>query len=1100
MDENSIYDSEVSPKEIIKRMKLNTFENHSTKNNSLINLDYLLYRPSVFSLIKKISNKIGFKSQTYFLSIYYLDILHIKHQKIDLELKVLSLACLLLAAKYAENDQNVPNLPYFVVIFNSLVEYRDIISIQDLIYAEVLTCKLLEYKLNYYSIYDFDSFFFGHGIIKIEQLKELNNGLVNNNNNNDFNDINLEINENSFYIRKILEKIYRKSRYYLDQIIYNGNICLKYNSLILSVVIMKKSVEDILIKEQKINENNIKEFQIKSSKCFKEIMNEIYQIDYETMEEYQNLILDNDLINIFQDKNKKFSNYINDTNLKLIKTKGYKENLSNNRYQNVLNQTVDGNVFIKKFSQKINKYNFRKKNESRIETEDGEFLYLSRYKKERISVPKRRLLSKKYTDINRFNSTFSNNFNISKKINLNGHKEHSERNQIRNISLNNRHSELNGLINYIHTYTNDFYPKKRKESNSIKKTNIKNINIDESFGDTKDLMDTMKNNMTLQNENTLNKDMNEKGRNYEKYKKLALRKRFFNRINMNNRLKDYSISHLDNSNTLQSINTFDEKNAMQNFNRPYSKKVIKNITNYTVKQNSKVTSFYSTMNNNMYDPGRRKQKKMIIFNPLSYNNNTLDNEIIMENNNDLINKIANENKINATLEVNINNDRRNILDKNIFNKKNYLFNQRKKIYSNNILLNSMTIENNNYDQKKEIENILLSSNNDYITKKKERQKLLFNRMKNINNKLNFKNTLNNTEIKNEIENQISKRKFLISNNKIKNELMNLSRKELVENTNIKEKIYENQIANKNGINKKNVNVNKINNNIIKELKQKSLRFKYITNKGFDENVSDSNKITQSEKNEFPNSSIFKLMNKTKTLNENKLNIPKDELNSDLMNNINKNMDVNNQIQNKRNKIMKNINNNIDFNKSNNMIDAKKIPNIMFNTIDSEINNNKKGNNIENITLPNKNVIRSYHYRNYMKNKIKKNKEKESDKDKTKTNNTSKTIVINNNININFNNKIENSNIYPRNKNEIMKKQITTKMSDSKEFYNKLINNRYNNNDFHSKGTIECTNVNKDNGHNNISSLLHRIPFYKKALENNKKKFSRDVSKDIKFDN
>ena len=601
MDENSIYDSEVSPKEIIKRMKLNIFQNVETNNNSLINIDYLLYRPSIFSLIKKISNKIGFKSQTYFLSIYYLDILHIKHQKIDLDLKVLSLACLLLAAKYVENDQNVPNLPYFVVIFNSLVEYRDIISIQDLIYAEVLTCKLLEYKLNYYTVYDFDSFFFGHGIIKIEQLKELNQGLVNNNSNNDFNDINFEINENSFYIRKILEKIYRKSRYYLDQVIYNGNICLKYNSLITSVVIMKKSVEDILMKEQKISEYDVKEFKVKSGKYFKEIMNEIYQIDYETMEEYQNLILDNDLINIFQDKNKKISNYLHDTNIKLVKTKRYKENLSNNRYQNVLNQTVDGNVFVKKlnFSQGIDKLKFRRQNESGIETENDNFLYLSRYKKERISVPKRHLLSKKLTDINRFNSTFSNNFGVSKKININKHKEQSERNQLRNTSLNNRRSELNGLINYIHTYTNDFYHKKRKESNSIKKTNIKNINIDDSFDDTKDLMDTMKNNMTLQNENPLNKDMDDKGRNYDKYKKLVLRKRFFNRINMHNRLNEYSISHLDNSNTLQSINTFDEKNPKQNFNRPYSKKVIKNITNYTIKQNSKVTSFYSTMNNNI---------------------------------------------------------------------------------------------------------------------------------------------------------------------------------------------------------------------------------------------------------------------------------------------------------------------------------------------------------------------------------------------------------------------------------------------------------------------------------------------------------------------
>ena len=342
MDENAIYDSEVSPKEIIKQMKINIYNNFTSFYNTSINLDYLLYRPSIFSLIHKISNKIGFKSQTFFLSAYYLDILHLKYKKIDLDLKVISLACLLLAAKYAENDQDVPNLPIFVAIFNSMVGYRDFISNKELFFAEVLACKLLEYKLNYFTIYDFDSFFFGHGIIKIEQLKGLNNGIKIIN--DDFNDINMDITENSVYIRKILEKIYRRSRYYLDMVINNGNICLKYNSLIISVVIMKKSVEDVLLKEQKVKEYYTKEFKEKTAKCFKEIMKEIYQIDYESMEDYQNLISDNELINTFQEKNKRNYNYNQDTNLKFLSNKEKNNNLNvNNRYGKYLNNTLNGN-------------------------------------------------------------------------------------------------------------------------------------------------------------------------------------------------------------------------------------------------------------------------------------------------------------------------------------------------------------------------------------------------------------------------------------------------------------------------------------------------------------------------------------------------------------------------------------------------------------------------------------------------------------------------------------------------------------------------------------------------------------------------------------
>ena len=992
MDENAICESEVSPKEIITQMKLNIFQNYSLSKNSLINLDYLLYRPSIFSLIHKISNRIGFKSQTYFLSIYYLDILHIKHQKIDINLKLLSLACLTLSAKYVENDKNVPNLPFFVAIFNSLVEYNNIISIEELIYAEVLACKLLEYKLNYYTIYDFDSFFFGHGIIKIEQLKDLNS-------NNNFNDINSDINENSLYIRKILEKIYRKSRFYLDKIVYNGNICLKYSSLIIAVAIMKQSVEDILIGENETKENDIKEIKEKASKCFKEIMKEIYKINYESLDEYQNLILENDLKNIFsKEKNKRISDYINEKNLKFIRNK--KDNLSNlnnNRYQNIANKTSNRYTFIKKLdiSQNIDKYNynFRKHNDS-IESEEGD-LY---FRKERISVPKKYINRKQNFDIVKFNSTFSNNFNHSKRKNLNSYIEPTNINKIRNVSLNyNRHPEMKGLNNYLHTYTNDFYPKTRKEINNINKINMNNMTINNSLEEP-----FIDNNMTLDNE--LNSGNVEKGRYYDKYKKLVLKKRFFNRINnIHNRLGDYSISQLNNSNTMN------EKNPIQNNNKPYFKKIIKNITNFSTKQNSKVISFFSTMNNNMYNANKSKKNKIILLNqfPFNKNNNSIENELNIDNNE------IKENKTNITLDNIKINEQRNFIEKKIMNKNNYIFNQRKKIYSNNILLNSMTLDDKK-ETKKEKEDIILTTN--------ERQKLLFNRMKNINNKINYKNNLNNTEIKNnENSNRIPlKTKFIILNNTIKKEIVNIPRKDDIENNSNqnKDKIYENQIINKNEINKR--NINKINNNIIKEINQKSLRFKYLNNKN---------------------------------INENKLNISKEELN------------IKNMNKNKRNKIM----NTLDINQLNNITESKNIPNIIFNTLDNDNTNNKKEDN--------KNIIHGYHYRNYMKNRAK--KEKDTDKNNNKNEN-SKTIVINNNININFNNKIENSKIYP-NKNEIMKKQVTTKIADSKELFNKIIINK-NSGDYNNAS------------HNKVSSLMHRLPFYKKASEYNKNKYSKDINK------
>ena len=143
MDENHLYEDEISPKEVLKLMKTNIYDNFFKNSYFFISTDYIISRPSLFSLIRKISNKMGFKSQTYFLSIYYLDILFLKNKKIDCNFKTLGLACLLLSAKYVENDPCVPNLATFIRVYNNVVGFKYIISVTDLFYAEVLTCKML---------------------------------------------------------------------------------------------------------------------------------------------------------------------------------------------------------------------------------------------------------------------------------------------------------------------------------------------------------------------------------------------------------------------------------------------------------------------------------------------------------------------------------------------------------------------------------------------------------------------------------------------------------------------------------------------------------------------------------------------------------------------------------------------------------------------------------------------------------------------------------------------------------------------------------------------------------------------------------------------
>ena len=233
MELNCLYDAEIIPKDIFNSMKKNTYNNFSFNSFSSISKEYLSIRNDLFCLLKKISSKIGFKSQTYFLSVYYLDILYSQNKKIDCNPNILGLACLLLSAKYCENDPSVPELKYFIKIYNRIVGCRNSISVSDLFYSEVIACKMLNHKLNYYTVYDFNSFFFSHNILKAEQLEDLNIGYDNNKYTRD-----IKFSQKG---KKIMEKIYRKSRYYLDNLL-ESQISLKYNSLLLSIYIMKKSV------------------------------------------------------------------------------------------------------------------------------------------------------------------------------------------------------------------------------------------------------------------------------------------------------------------------------------------------------------------------------------------------------------------------------------------------------------------------------------------------------------------------------------------------------------------------------------------------------------------------------------------------------------------------------------------------------------------------------------------------------------------------------------------------------------------------------------------------------------------------------------------
>ena len=349
MELNCLYNIEISPKGIFDSMKANIYNNFSLYSFSIISKEYLALRSDLFALIKKISDKMGFKSQTYFLSIYYLDILFSQNKKTDCNYNIMGLACLLLASKYCENDPAVPELKYFIRIYNRIVGSKNSISVSDLFYSEVMTCKMLNHKLNYYTVYDFNSFFFNNNILKREQLNDLYGGYDNG----------YDI-KYSTRARKIFEKIYKKSRYYLDNLLQSP-ISLKYNSLLLSVYIMKKSIENTLISERHYERYEFpskEKFLKKTNDCFNSIIVGYYGFDYENMPEFQKLIEETDFIKIFN-QTKRLSDEFSPTNKS-------KQNYPSISYNKTPNKTIDA----KSLNLKISDINFSstKKNFNKLKT------------------------------------------------------------------------------------------------------------------------------------------------------------------------------------------------------------------------------------------------------------------------------------------------------------------------------------------------------------------------------------------------------------------------------------------------------------------------------------------------------------------------------------------------------------------------------------------------------------------------------------------------------------------------------------------------------------------------------------------------------------
>ena len=175
-------------------------------------------------------------------------------------------------------------------------------------------------------------------MLKLEQIKEIENDIkINYLDEKEEEDCII----NTVFVKNVLSKIYKKTRYYLDTMLRVHKICFKYSPLFITILIVQKSIEEILNGEHKKHNHEtfvteIDEFSKKNKKYFKEIMNEFYKIDFESSEQYKHLIEEDEIKIIFREKikncdkksEKKDLNELNEIKEKKIELKESKDKLT----------------------------------------------------------------------------------------------------------------------------------------------------------------------------------------------------------------------------------------------------------------------------------------------------------------------------------------------------------------------------------------------------------------------------------------------------------------------------------------------------------------------------------------------------------------------------------------------------------------------------------------------------------------------------------------------------------------------------------------------------------------------------------------------------
>ena len=763
------YPCELSPITLCQEMissnsliPLNTY--NSSKNKTKI---YFEKRKEIKTLLKNMNTSLDNNSSTYFLALLYSDLIFQNYSLEEIFLTnntisrynlssssqkifpvkqclLIAVCCLIVASKFNEKDPHVPDLNSFIRIYNQNSKFYFIFSLDELRDTEVKILKLLKYKLNFYSLYQFITFFFANGILFQKNLSQSN-----------------IIKKYKYSEKKILERIYVKSREILDMMIdeydkyyllFNGK-----DNYITAIEILLWAIEQVL---------DIKIINEKYAYLFPKVYN--IDIDFNKHEEIYSVINEiysnNNIINGHNNNsNTDASNNIN-YNFE------YGSNMANsdleiiNKYTNISNkENILNNLNTSKnnnnlFLMSISNYDQVHKSE-RMPSEFKNKNYKTRYNF-RTKYKNNNNITDFFEDtqdisaINKLNTLMSyDKYNKAKAVNdenknnnipdeneeIDGDKYPQNKNKylyygISRNSTNEIKSHYYGesekndkhvsYKNYIRNYNEiNPYSTKINLGKNYRYNNSNNFVSNSTFS--KSWFN--KNNKANNNDNN-NNDTNISPKNIlNKTKKI-----FDNKIEIETKLKNNEVN--DNFNFL--INSYINKSNYAIFKSINNEKKDKKDLNENLSESNII---YKLKNNKIKDD-RGKENSIIINNNIQINN---FNYVGKEHN--TYNYFYNSSQTNMNEKENINANIDNYLNKKYFNMNNtnknsnfYLLNKISKLKNKrkvNFKKNNFLGKNNNEDLKEKEnskENKINNNNADFISTIKKMENFKLNKEKTKN--------------------------------------------------------------------------------------------------------------------------------------------------------------------------------------------------------------------------------------------------------------------------------------------------------------------------------------------------------------------------------